>query len=404
MIESLHERYHHQLAHLSDDVFLIQLINDIGEHCGWWHPDRPWTRLSGKFNPRQEVFATLVYHTTDTPQELCLIEVSSQSPQGDIPEQSCIFLDHVGWFRFTRFPEDPALPMLASVLTEGTLERVVQYLPHHRCTIQFRQIENEGPGFAKVFDSHIGRRIHSDGVALWQVALEGDLGFAVPRPTRWDDHTLTLWQMAVKGQSITIAQLFDSNGPTLAYTMGQAIASLHQSRLTPSILFDKETVLQQAKRHGTILVHREPHLRHEVHSILNQLENLHSRTLPQKLVPLHTDLHPVQWLEHETGLGLVDFDRLALGDPEYDVASFLTELEFKDKGRGRMIHVMDAFRRGHESVAPPLHDSLLHAYRAQKWLAKALRALGKIHIDGVLRATQCLEQAQQCLLEKASPC
>ncbi|MDH5773749.1 MAG: hypothetical protein OEZ57_02380, partial [Nitrospirota bacterium] len=62
------------------------------------------------------------------------------------------------------------------------------------------------------------------------------------------------------------------------------------------------------------------------------------------------------------------------------------------------------FRRGHESVAPPLHDSLLHAYRAQKWLAKALRALGKIHIDGVLRATQCLEQAQQCLLEKASPC
>jgi aminoglycoside phosphotransferase (APT) family kinase protein len=103
-------------------------------------------------------------------------------------------------------------------------------------------------------------------------------------------------------------------------------------------------------------------------------------------------------------LGLVDFDRIALGDPEYDVASFLTELEFKDKGRGRISKVTKAFRDGYESIALPLDPSRLQTYRAHKWLAKALRALGKIQINGASRAQQCLFHALECLSEKNSLC
>ncbi len=103
-------------------------------------------------------------------------------------------------------------------------------------------------------------------------------------------------------------------------------------------------------------------------------------------------------------MGLADFDRIALGDPEYDVASFLTELEFKDKGRGRISQVTKAFRYGYESIALPLDSSLLNTYRAHKWLAKALRAIGKIQIDGASRAQQCLLHGFKSLSETKTLC
>lgn len=402
MIDSLCDSYQEQLSRLSDDQLLINLINDIGKNRAWWRPDRPWTRMAGKFDPRQVAYATLVFHTQDVPQEICLIEVSNNSQEGQLAEEASMFVNNLGWIRLTRFPEDPSLPQLAKILNEGTNPRVVQYIPHHRCTIQFTQIEDGGPGFSKVFDSTVGRRIHADGIALWNVATQGELGFSVPRPERWDEQSLTLWQGTVEGKPIRISQLFDANGPDLAYKIGHALATFHKSNMAPSILFDKETVLQQAERHGTALLDREPQLRGEVEPLLSELHQAHTESTPKKPVPLHTDLHPEQWLEHETGLGLVDFDRIALGDAEYDVASFLTELEFKDKERGRISQTTKAFRDGYESSAPPLDLALLQTYRAHKWLAKALRALGKIQIHGVLRAQQCLSHALECLSEKKS--
>ncbi len=404
MIGSLCDSYQEQLTRLSDDQWLINLINEIGENRAWWLPDRPWTRMLGKFDPRHEAYATLVFHTQDAHQEICLIEISKNSQDGHPAEETSMFVDNVGWLQLTRFPEDSSLPNLAKVLNEGTHARVVQYLPHHRCTIRFRQIEDGGPAFAKVFDSDVGRRIHADGVALWNVATQGKLGFSVPRPGIWNEPTLTLWQGTVEGKPIRTSQLFDTNGPDLAYKMGQAIATFHQSSMTPSILFDKETVLQQAKRHGTALLDREPQLGGEVESLLSELQQAHERATHKNPVPLHTDLHPEQWLKHETGLGLVDFDRIALGDPEYDVASFLTELEFKDKGRGRISQVTKAFRYGYESIALPLDSSLLNTYRAHKWLAKALRAIGKIQIDGASRAQQCLLHGFKSLSETKTLC
>lgn len=402
MIDSLCDSYQDQLQRLLDDQFLVPLIHEIGKSCSWWLPDRPWARMAGKFDPRQEAYATLVFHTQDAPQEICLIEVSRHSMEQYSPEETSLFVDNVGWLRFTRFPDDRSLPMLSKVLDEGSHPRVVQYIPHHRCMIEFTQMVDGGPGFAKVFDSDVGRRIHADGIALWKVASHGELGFSIPRPARWDETMLTLWQGAVEGTPINISQLFDFEGLDLAYKVGHAIATFHQSSMVPSVMFDRETVLRQAKRHGSTLLDREPQLRGAVESLLSELQLAHDRATHKKSVPLHTDLHPEQWLKHETGLGLVDFDRIALGDPEYDVASFLTELEFKDKGRGRISQVTKAFRHGYESIAAPLCPSLLNTYRAHKWLAKALRAIGKIQIDGAFRAQQCLFHALECLSEKRS--
>ncbi len=397
MIESLCDPYHDQLQRLSNDQFLVPLLHEIGEQRSWWHPDRTWIRMSGKFDPRQETYATLVFRTQDLPQDICLIEVSKISRERHTPEETSLCVDSVGWLRFTKFPHDLSLPLLSNVLNEGISARVIQYLPHHRCTIQFTQMENGSPGFAKVFDSDVGRRIHDDGMALWKVASLGELGFSIPRPGKWDEPTRTLWQGTVEGTPVKISRLFDSQGPDLAYKMGRAIGTLHTSRMTPRIMFDKEAVLKQAQRHGATLLHKEPQLHDTVEPLLHKLEEIHAKAKDKKPMPLHTDLHPEQWLEHETGLGLVDFDRIAFGDPEYDAAGFMTELEFKDKGRGEIATVTEAFTHGYESIAPPLDQQRLHTYRSHKWLAKALRAVGKIKIDGASRAQKCLVNAKKCL-------
>ena len=391
-----------QIGRLSDDQFFIESINERGSRLGWWRPDRIWTRMSGRFSPYQEIYATLVFQTQDEPQHICLIELSQHLQAPSSAEETTIFMNGMGWLRLTRFPEDPTLPMLRHVLMTSDQAHVVHYHPHHRCTIQFSTGPHGFAEFAKVFDSDVGQRIHTDGMALWDVANRGALGFSVPEPVGWDGSTRTLWQKTVPGTPVTIHQLLEAKGLPLAYKIGEAIATLHQCRLSSTIIFDNKTVLRQARRHSAMLTQHHPHLQADVEILLNHLQLAHARWNGQELVPLHTDLHPEQWLVSDSGLGLVDFDRMACGDREYDVASFLTELAFKDKGRGRFVEVQKAFIHGYESMAIALNPALIDIYCAHKWLAKALRATSKIHPNRALCAKQYVLHAQEYLFRSKS--
>ncbi len=104
--------------------------------------------------------------------------------------------------------------------------------------------------------------------------------------------------------------------------------------------------------------------------------------------PIHGAPHLHQWLIAGDQLGLVDFDRFGLGDPELDVATFLAEADFEDSFDG----LGEAYRTGFEN-ALPLDNRLVGVYRLQKHVAKALRLLGAIRLDAEDRALQVIEQA-----------
>ena len=94
---------------------------------------------------------------------------------------------------------------------------------------------------------------------------------------------------------------------------------------------------------------------------------------------------------------LVDFDRFSLGDPELDVATFISEMDFENPKRVPVEDINRAFRNGYETIAGPLDSRLLNAYRAHKRLAKALKAARAVRPDYERRPERNLRRALECL-------
>src|SRR5262249_33071085 len=115
------------------------------------------------------------------------------------------------------------------------------------------------------------------------------------------------------------------------------------------------------------------------------------------LRPIHGDPHADQWLVAEDRLGLVDFESLALGDPELDAAVFLAELDFEDERQVPVEDLEAAYIEGAESSGLRVERRLLSAYRAHKRLAKALRSASSLRADGDARAAAHLALAMECV-------
>ena len=99
--------------------------------------------------------------------------------------------------------------------------------------------------------------------------------------------------------------------------MGAALATLARSSLRPPHGVGAATTAHE-------LVRRVPALRDEVRRA--------RRVAPGPPRPIHGAPHPPQWLADGDALGLIDFDRLALGDPEADVAAFMEAAAAEDGG------------------------------------------------------------------------
>jgi aminoglycoside phosphotransferase (APT) family kinase protein len=140
-----------------------------------------------------------------------------------------------------------------------------------------------------------------------------------------------------------------------------------------------------------------PQLSPTVERVLGGLHALHARIGVRRPLPIHGAPHVNQWLLRGDGLGLVDFDRFAVGDPERDAATFMAELDFEDRTAVAVEELNGAFLSGYEGAAGQLDTTLLRAYRAHKRLAKALRTARALRPDGDERAERHLARAAECL-------
>ena len=129
------------------------------------------------------------------------------------------------------------------------------------------------------------------------------------------------------------------------------------------------------------LVAAVPELRGEVEALLARIAALHAAAADVPLRPTHGAPHPTAWLLDGERLGLVDFDRLALGHPERDVAAFAAGAP----------DVADAFARGFGE----LDATRLEAYRLERGLAKALRATYDLSEDAHERAAAPAAQSSR---------
>ena len=399
MCDAPHARFRDRLTLLSTDALLTRAITELGSQRGWW-ADLAWSRMSGRFKPHAAAFGEFLFEHHGPPQSICHVEAFDTRPAPADIDAPCA-RTAAGWLRVTRFPSDAALPALPSVLAAPGRATVVRYHPRHRCTIRFEQ--DERTLFAKVYAVNRGERLHRAGLALWEAARRGQIELGVAEPERWEPHTRTLWQHKLAGEPVR-DRLSGPDGPLLTHRIGRAVASLSRAQLQADDVdvFDGPAQMLRSRRHGTELSRQVPRLAGPTTELLQRLAALHAGSAPREPRPIHGAPHPNQWLEDGPRLGLLDFDRLSVGDPELDAGVFLGDLETDGSLKNSVTRMANSFFAGYESVAGSLHRGLVLAYRVHQQLTTSLRAARAVRPDGDWRAEKKLHRAIHCLKEGLS--
>lgn len=380
-----------RLLRLADDDVIIEHIDRQGAVRGWWSPGRPWRRTFGRRFLNESRYCAMLFETLDAPQELCFVEAFNELRYEPADKSVTHAIGpQTGVLRLSRFPRDPGLPTLARLLSGLDHVRVLRYRPGKRCTVTVG--EDSGRRFGKVFADDRGALIHRGSEQLWAAAAAGSLGFDVARPLGWDPELRTLWQGAVAGHPITAA-LQSPGAADLAFRMGAACASLATSGLQPPETFDGTAQCERTSRYATELECWLPGFGEELRAAVGVLGERHSAYAGKAGAPIHGAPHAHQWLDTGSRLGLVDFDRYCLGDPELDVATFIAETDFEDGRSVAVDQINERFIAGYESVYGPLQMPLVQLYRTHKYIAKALKAARSVNPRGLPKAERHLARA-----------
>lgn len=391
--ETWHERHRDRLAELRAGDAVLDAVAEAGEGSSW-SSDRAWRRTYGRIELDREQYATLLLESGEDPQTIVRVEAFARRPSGRMDQGVAVRAGGLGWLRIVACPQDPVLTTLPALVATAERAAVVRYRPYRRCTLRLEQ--RGRVRFAKVFPDRRGERIHAAGLALWAAALRGELPFTVPRPGAHSARYRTVWQEPLAGGP-AIAQLYGARGAEMARRMGTAAAALTRSRVVAPATYDATAQLADSRRKVAELIRLVPRLALAANELLRQLRAVHVRAPHRPPRPVHGAPHANQWLICGDRLALVDFDRVALGDPERDAATFIAELDFEDRTRVAVEELNEAFLAGYQDVAGALDLSLLRAYRAHKRLAKALRTARALRPDGDERAERHLARAAECV-------
>lgn len=371
-------RYADGLAALSDGTLVSGRIAAWAAEHGL--PTFGWEREYGRFHPGQSPWAVLAYAH---PHGLAIRVDVATTPRD--------------WEQISVVPAaaDPGLPGLAAVLARLSNPRIVRYRPGHRCTVHGQT--PQGPIFVKVAPG--GAQVHADAERLWPIRAA--LPFAIAEPRGWDERTDSAWYGVVPGRPI-VADVLGPDGALVVHRLATALAALAAAPVQPSRTEGPHEQLARSRRAARRAAAAVPELREPLATVLSDLECVHDRLIRKPLVPVHGAPHMRQWLDDGGRLGLIDFDRFALGEPELDLATFLAELDTESDRRLPMTDLEAAAVAGFEDNGVGLDPARLALYRAHKRLAKVTRTACSLRADGDQRAVRHLRGVEAALLGACS--
>lgn len=178
-----------------------------------------------------------------------------------------------------------------------------------------------------------------------------------------------------------------------------ALAGLAIAPVRPGRIEGPPEQLARSRRAARRAVAAVPQLRGPLAAVLADLDRAHGALRPRPGVPVHGAPHMHQWLDDGGRLGLIDFDRFALGEPELDLATFLAELDGDGARLVPMADIEAAAVAGFEDNGVPLDPARLALYRAHKRLAKVTRTACSLRPDGDERAARYLGSVETALAQ-----
>jgi hypothetical protein len=368
--------YQHRLELLASGAVEELVAGWAAEHQGASAGE--WRRIYGKLRPQRPTWALLVYQADDG------TTVAVRMHEPDLPlRDGFLAAGDLGVAEVVPCATDPALPGLRAVLGALEASRVVRYHPGNRCIVH----GGRGPDarYVKVFSTEVDDQ--KEAMDRWTAATSGRLSFAVAEPHGWDPETRSSWYGVVPGLPLEPA-LARSSGLELVRRVGTAVGELAVAPLDPGDTDDDAHQLKRTRRSLERAAVAVPSMRAELDRASELLGRAHSCLGPRPLVPIHGAAHLGQWLVDDTGrLGLVDFDRFAWGEPEFDLATFLVEAGAAARSvpvEELRAAVLDGFR----DVAGPVDDQRLQLYLMHKRLSRIVRAAAGLRPDGPDRAVR----------------
>jgi hypothetical protein len=365
------------LATLADREWVNELLDAWCERRGE-PPGGPWFREYARYHPGQDPWAVCLYQGADG--RLVRIEAVGSSAQAQI------IPSRTGPLRIAEFPDDASLPGLAEVMAMLENPRVIRYRPGQRCTLRGRASGSER--FVHLIPG--GERVYADALKLWSAQREGRLSFVVAEPYGWHEATRSLWQGVVPGHSLT-TELHGPDGERFAHRLGAGLGELAASRLEPVLSSPASEHLVHALHSMERAELALPALAARLAQVRTQLERRHAGLGARSPVPVHGAPNLHHWLLHGVKLGLVSFDRFALGDPEFDIATVISELETEPAPARPLAALEAALIAGFESKGVALDAKRLELFRVHKRLLNLVRAAWASRPDAAERTARQLD-------------
>ncbi len=380
---SLSDRTSATLTALSDETLVVGALDTWLAQTGRVRASG-WRREYARHQPGHDPWAVCLYEAADGR----LIRIDAlRCPRVDSVEHATL-----GPLRFAVFPEDPALKGLGDVLARLERAQVVRYRPGKRCTL--RGFVSGAERFVKVVAG--GERLYRDAISLWNGHLEGALTTAVAQPYAWEPATQSFWQGVVSGRPI-VAELCGPQGDRFARGLGTALGELAGSGVKPASSHDGTEQLARTGRAIERSIMAVPALRPRLEAVRDELARRHAALPACRLVPIHGAPHMHQWLVDEGLLGLVDFDRFALGEPEFDLSTFVAELD-TERALTRPVEAIEsAMIEGYGARGIAIDAARARLYRAHKRLSKVMRTAWAVRADAAQRAERHLRSAEYLL-------
>ena len=345
----------------------------------------PWRRVYGKLRPGRSPWAVLVYDAVGAPTvQVRLLEGGVPAAGGPAASPDT---DGLGRVEVVECAADPMLPGLPAVLAALDTPRVVRYHPGQRCTVE------GGRGSAVHYVKVLSEAVDDQEEARhrWAASVSGGLSFTVAEPHGWDERSMSSWYGVVPGTPAR-ADLFGPQGAALAGRIGACLGELAVAPLRPARQADAAVQVARTERGVARAVAAAPVLAPGLTRAADALRRAHDRTTTRALVPVHGAPHLGQWLVDESGrLGLVDFDRFAWGEPEFDLATVVVDLRSSSPGPSTD-ELETAVADGFRAVAGDFDARLFELYVMHKRLAKVVTTACALRPDAEERASRRLEE------------
>lgn len=179
-----------------------------------------------------------------------------------------------------------------------------------------------------------GQRAYDLLTALATQAAATD-GFVVPLPLAYDAHLRVLLIAEATGERLLdiIRQNDDERAPESVRRAARAVAAMHETLISPVLL--PETNPDKDAQFTDVafgLVNAFPAQADAVRSVADQLEEVFQ---PAPLRPTHYDLKQGHILVNPQAVTILDFDKMAMGDPLIDVANVVATLGAEREGSAR---------------------------------------------------------------------